>query len=53
MEIRLRGTPEQVEATRTALARVLRIDRTSRPYADRGADTVRVFLDAVPKDQTR
>lgn len=49
MRIRLHGTPDECHATAEALARVLDITDTSRPYPDRPPSRlVRIYLTTNP-----
>ena len=53
MQLRLHGTRSEIAATLTALARVLTIHTTSRPYPDRPPSTLeRVYIHAAPRNTT-
>ena len=53
MRLRLHGTPPENAAVLAALASVLDIHSTSRPYPDRQPSTLeRIYLEAVPRNDT-
>jgi hypothetical protein len=47
VRIRLQGSPQECAAWVRALSGTARIGSVSRQYPDRGARTVRVYLDAA------
>lgn len=54
VRIRLHGTAAELTATLAALARVLDIQRVSRPYLDRPPSTHhRIYLHATPREDPR
>jgi len=53
VRLRLHGTPAENAAVLDALATVLTIHVTSRPYPDRPPSTLeRIYIDAAPRNTT-